>query len=309
MTKARPTNVAASVRARLLTLAKDSGEEFTYVLTRYALERLLVRVTASPHRNAFLLKGAMLFRAWSPNLHRPTKDLDLLGSGAPDLDRLARIFREVCDVTVEDDGVIFDRSSVRAARIKEDADYEGMRVHIAVRIGSARLDLQVDVGFGDAVTPPATEIDFPTLLGTSPLRIRAYSRETVVAEKVQAMVHLGIANSRMKDFFDVWFLSQNFSFEGAPLADALRATFARRSTPIPDAAPVALTAAFAADAGKTAQWKAFIARGRLAPGLALEAVVETIAAFVGPPLNAAQHARPFAPHWPVRGPWSPGLPG
>jgi hypothetical protein len=125
----------------------------------------------------------MLFRAWSPALHRPTKDLDLLGSGAPDLDRLAGIFRAVCHVTVEDDGVSFDPSSVRAARIKEDADYEGVRVHVAARIGSARLDLQVDVGFGDAVTPEPAEIDFPTLLGASPLRLRAYSRETVVAEK------------------------------------------------------------------------------------------------------------------------------
>jgi hypothetical protein len=138
------------------------GEDFQYVLTRYALERLMVRLVRSAHRDVFLLKGAMLFRAWSPTMHRPTKDLDLLGNGAPDLDRLAGIFRDVCGVQVEDDGVTFGPKGVAAERIKEDADYEGVRVTMRARIGMAKLDLQIDVGFGDAVTPEATEIDFPT---------------------------------------------------------------------------------------------------------------------------------------------------
>jgi hypothetical protein len=210
VTKKPLTNVAASVRARLLQLAKQGGEDFHYVLTRYALERLLVRLVRSPYRTVFVLKGAMLFRSWSPTLHRPTKDLDLLGSGAPDLDRLAGIFRDLCAVAVEDDGLMLDPKSVAARRIKEDAEYEGVRITMRASIGTAKLELQIDVGFGDAVTPAASEIDFPTLLGAEPVRILAYPRETVVAEKVEAMVHLGIANSRMKDFSDVWFLAQNF---------------------------------------------------------------------------------------------------
>jgi predicted nucleotidyltransferase component of viral defense system len=304
VTKSKPTNIAASVRARLLKVAKDGGEDFTYTLTRYALERLIVRLVSSAHRDAFVLKGAMLFRAWSPNLHRPTKDLDLLGRGAPTLERLTVTFRDICGAVVDDDGVSFDPKSVRAQRIKEDAEYEGVRVTLTAHLGSARLDLQVDVGFGDAVTPVATEIEFPTLLGMTPPRIRAYPRETVVAEKIQAMVHLGIANSRMKDFFDVWFLAQGFTFDGHVLSDALRATFERRSTDIPGEPPLAFTAAFHADTGKATQWKAFIRRGALAADLNLSHVVEGISRFAWPPLAAARERQSFEANWPPRGPWS-----
>jgi len=302
--KKRPaTNVAASVRARLLNVSKASGEDFTYVLTRYALERLLARLERSTYREAFTLKGAMLFRVWSPALHRPTKDLDLLGTGAPDMPRLEGIFRDLCAVVVDDDGVTFDPKSVRAARIKEDAEYEGVRVNVTARIGSARLELQVDVGFGDAVTPAAVEVEFPTLLGAPPPRLLAYPRESVVAEKLEAMVHLGIANSRMKDFFDVWFLAQTFAFEGNMLSAAMRATFARRGTAIPDAMPTALTPAFSADATKATQWKAFMTRGRLEPAdLTLAHVVDAIAPFLWPPLEAARDGRELATAWAPKGP-------
>src|ERR1019366_7169123 len=182
-------------------------------------------------------------------------------------------------IAVEDDGVTFDPKTVAARRIKEDAEYEGVRVTMRASIGSAKLELQIDVGFGDAVTPAASEINFPTLLGAESVRILAYPRETVVAEKVEAMVHLGIANSRMKDFFDVWFLAQNFPFEGRGLSEAIRATFVRRGTPIPEAPPVALTAVFATDASKAAQWKGFVTRGGLALGTSLADIVEAVAGF------------------------------
>ncbi len=306
MTKKTPTNVAASVRARLLQVAKQGGEDFHYVLTRYGLERLLVRLVRSPHRAAFVLKGAMLFRAWSPTLHRPTKDLDLLGSGTPDPDRLRGIFRDVCGVAVEDDGVTFDPKGVAVQRIKEGAEYEGVRITMQARIGTAKLDLPIDVGFGDAVTPAASEVDFPTLLGAEPVRILAYPRETVVAEKVEAMVHLGIANSRMKDFFDVWFLAQNFPFEGRGLSEAIRATFVRRGTLISEGPPVALTAVFATDASKAAQWKGFVTRAGLARGSSLAEIVETVAGFAWPPLDAARETRSFSALWAPTGPWRPG---
>jgi len=299
----KPTNTAASVRARLLNVSKASGEDFTYVLTRYALERLLARLEQSTHRDAFTLKGAMLFRVWSPALHRPTKDLDLLGTGAPDIPRLKGIFRDLCAVAVDDDGVAFDPKSVRAARIKEDAEYEGVRVNVTARIGSARLELQVDVGFGDAIAPAVVEVEFPTLLGAPPPRLRAYPRESVIAEKLEAMVHLGIANSRMKGFFDVRFLAQTFAFEGTVLSTAMRATFARRGTAIPDAMPTALTPAFSADGTKATQWKAFMTRGRLAPAdLMLAHVVDFIAPFLWPPLEAARDGRELATAWAPKGP-------
>ncbi len=303
MKTGKPTNMAASVRARLLNVSKASGEDFTYVLTRYALERLLARLERSTYRKAFTLKGAMLFRVWSPALHRPTKDLDLLGTGAPDIPRLEGIFRDLCAVAVDDDGVTFDPKSVHAARIKEDAEYEGVRVNVTARIGSARLELQVDVGFGDAVTPAVVEVEFPTLLGAPPPRLCAYPRESVIAEKLEAMVNLGIANSRMKDFFDVWFLAQTFAFEGTVLSGAMRATFARRGTAIPDAMPTALTPAFSADATKATQWKAFMTRGRLAPAnLPLAHVVDFIAPFLWPPLEAARDGRELAAEWAPKGP-------
>jgi len=202
----------------------------------------------------------MLFRLWSPGVHRSTKDLDLLGSGAPDPARLARLFAEIASVVVEDDGIVFDPSSVRSTRIKEDAEYEGVRVNVAARVGSARLELQIDVGFGDAITPGTSEVEYPTLLSMQAPRLDVYPKETVVAEKLQAMVFLGIANSRMKDFFDVWFLAKHFEFEGPTLARAIQATFERRKTDLPKAPPLALTRTFAEDDAKMKQWKAFISK-------------------------------------------------
>jgi predicted nucleotidyltransferase component of viral defense system len=302
--KAPPKNIAASVRDRLLHLARKSGEDFTYVLTRYALERLLVRLAASKHKGTFILKGAMLFRVWSPQVHRPTKDLDLLGSGDPDPNRVAALFAEIADVAVEDDGVVFDPKSVKAARIKEDAEYEGVRVNVTARLGSARLELQIDVGFGDAVTPGTIDVGFPTLLPMTAPKLRAYPKETVVAEKVQAMVFLGIANSRMKDFFDVWFLATNFEFEGVVLARAIQATFERRKTELPKAAPLALTKGFSEDDAKMKQWKAFVSKAPLLPKTTtLDEVVQVIAPFVLPPLEAAREGQKFTAIWKPKGPW------
>lgn len=303
MKTGKPTNVAASVRARLLNVSKGSGEDFSYVLTRYALERLLARLERSTYRDAFALKGAMLFRVWSPALHRPTKDLDLLGMGAPDIPRLRSIFRDLCTVAVDDDGVTFDSKTVRAARIKEDAEYEGVRVNLTARIGSARLELQVDVAFGDAVTPAVVEVEFPTLLGAPPPKLRAYPRESVVAEKLEAMVHLGIANSRMKDFFDIWFLAQMFAFDGRVLSAAIGATFKRRGTPIPTEVPVALTPKFSGGTTKATQWNAFVTRGKLASAeLSLAQVVTSIMPFLWPPLEAVADRRTLDASWSPKGP-------
>jgi len=297
-----PKNVAHSVRDRLLKLAKTRGEDFNFVLIRYALERLLYRVSKSPHEAEFILKGAMLFTVWSEHPHRATKDLDLLGSGVPDLDRLAGVFREVSALSVEDDGLVFDPASVRARRIKEDAEYEGVRVTLEGKLGSAKLGLQVDVGFGDSVTPPPTMIEFPTLLPFPSPIIRAYARETVVAEKLHAMVDLGIANTRMKDFFDVWFLCREFEFQGQSLIDAILATFERRQTAIPDGLPMALTEVFALDEVKLMQWKAFVNRSQVAEtSLVLAEVVGAIAHFLRPALQAARKGG----HWSMT--WSPAL--
>jgi predicted nucleotidyltransferase component of viral defense system len=281
--KARgPKDIAASVRQRLLNLSKARGEDFTFVLLRYAHERLLARLARSRHADQFILKGAMLFPLWSGSPHRATKDMDLLGSGAPDRARLEVVFRDIAALE-EEDGVTFLPETVHAIAIREDAIYDGVRITLEGRLAAARLPLQVDVGFGDAVVPAPEEAEYPTLLPMPAPRVRTYARETVVAEKLHAMCDLGIANSRMKDFYDVWFLSGAFAFESSRLHAAIGATFARRGSVVPRALPLALTNAFATNPMKRAQWTAFLARARVAdPALGLDHVVARLAAFAGP---------------------------
>ncbi len=295
--------MAHSVRARLLNISKARGEDFNLVLTRYGLERLLYRLSKSSHAKGFVLKGAMLFTLWSEHPHRPSKDLDLHGFGAPDLDRLATVFREVCDTEVEDDGLVFDQKAITADRIKEDAEYEGVRVIVAAKLGSARLMLQIDIGFGDAITPGPEDVDFPTLLDLPAPKLSAYPRATVVAEKLQAMVHLGLTNSRMKDFFDLWFLARTFDFDGPTLVEAVRATFERRRTPIPEEAPLALTETFTSNVSKQTQWMAFLKRSGVADrSLTLRSVVDAISLFLLPVLRGAQGSELLSV-WTHGGPW------
>ena len=300
----KPKNVAASVKQRLLNLARANGEDFNLILTRYGNERLLYRLCRSDHGDDFVLKGAMLFALWTGKTHRPTRDLDLLGKGRPDLDRIAELFREVCRVVLDDDGLVFDPDSVEPERIRDDAEYEGVRVRINGHLGSAKVRLQVDVGIGDAVVPPPEVVEYPVLLDHAPPRLRAYRRETVIAEKLQAMVELGMANSRMKDFFDVRYLAMNFEFDGGELVRAIEATFDRRRTPIPTGAPTALTDTFAKDSGKQTQWSAFLRRTGLEGDVDLEEVIADLRRFLLPPLDALSASRPFVGTWPTPGPWA-----
>ena len=305
MSKDRPRNVAASVRQRLLTRSREQGEEFQLVLTRYALERLLYRLSQSPHRDVFVLKGAMLFRLWTDQPHRPTKDLDLLGYGELSIERFEGIFRDVCGQAVDDDGLRFEPDSVRGERIREDQEYEGLRIHCIALLERARVTIQVDIGFGDAITPAAVAVVFPTLLDFPAPTLRAYPRETVVAEKYQAMVSLGIANSRMKDFYDIWVLARQFAFAGTTLGSAIRATFVRRKTALPTKPPLAWTPTFYDDATKKQQWQAFLKKSKLdVGGAALEQVCLFLKNFLMPPTQALHAGEDFFPTWPPAGPWS-----
>jgi predicted nucleotidyltransferase component of viral defense system len=212
-----PRDIGASVRARLLRLARERGEDFQLLLTRYASERLLYRLSTSRHGPAFVLKGAALFTLWTGKPHRATRDLDLLGSGDPSVERVRKILREVLALETEDDGVRFDGDSLDVGPIREEQEYGGIRARVTARIATAKVRLQVDVGFGDAITPEAVVTDFPSLLDFPAARLRAYPRETVVSEKLQAMVQLGLASSRMKDLYDLVVLSRMFEFEGESL--------------------------------------------------------------------------------------------
>lgn len=300
----KPTDIGASVRARLLRLAHERGEDFQLVLNRYANERLLYRLASSVHAPHFILKGAALFAVWTGAPHRATRDVDLLGFGDPSAAHVRSVFADLLLLDVQDDGVRFDPGSLEVGPIREEQEYGGQRVTLTATVSSARVKLQFDVGFGDAVTPPAAVVDFPSLLGFAAPRLRAYPRETVVAEKLEAMVQLGLANSRMKDFYDVVVLARSFDFDGRLLARAIRATFERRKTPFPDALPVALTPTFAADPSKQTQWTAFLRKSGIQGGGPLPEAVAAIVAFVAPALAAAGRDQAWAASWPAGGPWS-----
>lgn len=280
----KPANIGASVRARLLNLARQRGEPFQVLLTRFVLERLLYRVSLTAHRERFVLKGAMLLTSWFADPLRPTQDLDLLGSGNSDADAMLAVFREVCTVEVED-GVSFDVAALTVEPIREELEYGGLRLKTNAMIDGARIRVVVDVAFGDAVEP--TEMDLPVLLDMPAPRLRAYPPETVIAEKFQAMVVLGRANSRMKDFYDIWVLSRSNDFTGDALAKAIHATFGRRQTSIPTDAPDCLTLAFARDPAKQQQWASFVADVAAKPG-SLEDVVAALEGFLMPHARATR---------------------
>lgn len=265
-------NLGASVLARLLNLAKQRGDDYNLLLNRFALERLLCRLAASAHADRFLLKGALLFSLWYDQPHRPTRDADLLGFGPDDAETLIATFRDIAAIEL-DDGIAFDAQSVRADVIREDNRYGGLRVRLTSRIGNARCALQIDVGFGDAVTPEPQTVVFPVLLDDfAAPTLKVYPVYAVIAEKYHAMAVLGLANTRMKDFFDIAVIAQRTDLDGSTLARAIAATFTRRGTVLPNEPPVALTHSFAHDAAKQLQWQAFLNKGRLAASTLPETV-------------------------------------
>lgn len=292
-------NLSASVRQRLLTLSQRRKEPFDLVLVRYGIERLLYRLSRSPHAEKFLLKGAMLFAIWSDGTHRPTRDVDLLGFGTRDDKELKTIFTELCRLETEPDGLTFLPDSVAAAPIREEAAYPGIRITLEARLGKARISVQVDIGFGDVVTPEPDEVEFPALLDFPAPHLRTYPIYTVVAEKLEACVRLGESNTRMKDFFDLWFLSRKFPFDGALLKDAITRTFVRREMSLPVTVPVALTPEFAEM--NAATWAAFIQRNALAH-FEMVSTLDAIRVFAWPVMGAAANDVAFSEHWtPAKG--------
>jgi len=278
---------AASFHARLLNLAKSRGDDFNLILNRYALERWLYRLSISEAREHLWLKGAMLFNLWFDSPHRPTRDADFLGFGEIDANALRDMVRKVSAIGT-DDGMEFDPASVTVEEIREEARYGGLRVRVLGHLGKARCPLQLDVGYGDVVTPGAEEADYPTLLDDVPIpHLKVYPRATVVAEKLEAIASLGMANSRMKDYYDLHALALEGAIDADLLGDAIAATFGRRRTPLPDDLPVGLTAEFAGDVAKQTQWSAFLGKNRLA-GLSLDEVVARISRFVRDPLDRAR---------------------
>ena len=296
--------LAQSVQVRLVRHAKMLGVDPNLILTRFAMERFLYRLSRSPEVERFVLKGALLLLVWLGETIRPTRDADLLGFGDLSDEALARTFREVCAVGVEPDAMVYLPDSIRVAAIRPEDAYGGKRVTLQSRLGQARLRVQVDVGIGDAVIPEPVWLDYPCLLDLPRARLRAYRPETAIAEKFHAMVTLGSKNSRMRDFFDIDALAARQSFDGQALVDALWATFERRRTDVPSGLPLALTPAFPASSEKQAQWAGFVKKNRLSSAPAdLGQVVERLALFLAPVVTAAQRCAAMDLVWPPGGPW------
>lgn len=268
-------NLAASVRARLKNHADQNKQDFNLTLTRYGLERLLYRLSVSPHASNFLLKGALLFSLWYDTPHRPTRDADLLGFGPDDPPSAVAVFRELCSIEAND-GIKFDPKSVKGEEIRKDTGYGGVRVDLRATLDGARIALQVDIGYGDVVTPAPVQVSYPAMLDDLPApQLRAYPKYTVVAEKFEALCKLGMANSRMKDYFDLWVLLREGDLDSKQLRLAIEATFARRGTALPAAVPVGLSSAFVEDSSRNTQWTAFLKKNRIEV-VALDGVVAAI---------------------------------
>jgi hypothetical protein len=295
-------NVAASVRDKLLNLSRAKGMPFNGLMEQYATGRFLYRLAESEYRNRFVLKGAQLFRIWDAEEHRPTRDLDLLGYGDASEETIQKIFEELTQMDVDPaDGL--EWGDVTVAPIRDEALYGGIRAKVNVQLAGARLGIQIDVGFGDSITPGAVEKEWHELLPFPSARLLVYPPETVIAEKLEAAVALGIDNSRMKDFFDLHWLQSHIPFEGKVLTEAVSNTFERRKTAIPQATPIALTEAFSTDKQKFLQWNAFLSKGKLSP-TPLDEVIRDLSRFLLPVIRNEVNDL----QWTPTGHWQPLLP-
>ncbi len=304
MISGSPRNVGASVRARLLNRSRETGDEFQSLLRRYAAERFLYRLGQSRHRGRYVLKGGMLLALWGDTIYRPTRDLDFTGEGDSSGTEIASTVKDICAVQVPDDGITFDTSSLTVEPIHEEGAYQSHRARFEATVAKARVRMQIDFGFGDSVYPHPTEVDFPVLLEAPRPRIRVYSREAVVAEKVHAMVVNGDRNSRYKDFYDIFTLARHFPFEGPPLTTAVRTTFKRRRTPFAQTTPIALTPEFYQDPARVDRWQGYVNRTKLRdPPSHFADVGETVLSFLRQPWDALAHGSEFIATWAEGGPW------
>ena len=295
-------NLPASIRQRLLNKAHDNNRPFNELLQYYAIERFLYRMSRSSHSDKFILKGALMFLALGASVYRPTRDIDFLGFTTNELDAVARIIQEVCVQEVEPDGLSFDKNTVQSERIKEDADYEGVRVNLIGYLGKAKIPLQIDIGFTDVVSPTPIMLKYPTIFQMPAPYLRCYPPESVVAEKLHALVFLGSVNSRMKDFYDLWVLAEQFEFDGRKLQEAINGTFQRRNTALPSETPVGLSDSFAAE--NQAQWQAFIQRTHIETvPESFSDVTRVLSSLLVSPLLTSSFGNIFEGAWKPGGPW------
>jgi len=298
-------NHSASVRQRLLYYARSNAQDFNFVLRTYAMERLLFRLSRSPYIDNFVLKGALLFKIWSGDFYRQTRDMDVLVFQAQTIGSLTGIFKDISQISFPDDGLTYLSDTVVVNEIREEQPYGGFRVTLTAMLGTAKIHLQVDCGFGDVITPDPVATDFPTILDFPAPQLRTYPKETVVAEKFEAIVRLGMANSRMKDFYDLWALACNFPFAGPTVTSAIQNTFKRRRTTMPAGTPPAFQAAFIQNPLKQTQWKAFVQKNRFVKvEKDIGKTIDLLRSFLIPVIDSIAKSKSFEMTWSAGGPWS-----
>ncbi len=297
-------NLSASVRARLTNKSKETSRPFAEILQYYAMERFLYRLGETEYRDWFILKGALMFSVWRVNESRATIDIDLLGQFENRTGKVESIIKDICRTEVPDDGLLFDPDTVKARKIKEGAEYEGVRVKFTGFLERSRIWMQVDIGFGDSIYPRPKIIDYPVILDFPKPRLKGYPIETVVAEKFEAMVKLGVLNSRMKDFYDVWLMIRQFDFEGESLVKALEKTFTHRKTAFPDKPPFFVDTIYKTNSDQQELWRGFLntLKAKHSPGT-LSEVAKLIEAFLEKPIKALAQKKGFDGKWKAPGPW------
>jgi hypothetical protein len=297
-------NLEASVRGRLQNKAKETNRPFSEVLQYYGMERFLYRFSQSEYSGIFVLKGALMFTVWDVKERRTTVDIDFLANYDNKIDEIEQVVKDICKVKVASDGLIFDLGSVKGRKIKEDADYEGVRVKFVGSLERSKIPMQIDFGFGDVIHPSARKIKFPVILDLPGPELYGYTPESVVAEKFEAMIKLGIVNSRMKDFYDIWIMTRQFNFEGKALIQAIRKTFKKRKTDLPISAPLFLPQMYDKGSQNNLRWKAFLKAEQIRnTPPELSDVAKAIEIFLIKPIEAIHEDKDFSGEWKVPGPW------
>ena len=297
-------NIEASVRGKLQDKARKTNRPFAEVLQYYGMERFLYRFSQSKFAEAFILKGALMFTVWDVPQRRTTVDIDFLARFDNQIEKIEQVIKDICAVNASADGLIFDAKTVKGQRIKENADYEGVRVNFLGFLDKSKIPMQIDIAFGDVIIPEPSEVDYPTLLDFPAPHLKGYTLESVVAEKFEAMIKLGILNSRMKDFYDVWLMTRQFNFEGKNLAAAIKATFGNRETPLPSGKLLFAAGIYVDESVQATMWKAFLKKNPInsAPD-SFKGVVVAIEKFLGKPVAAITSGKEFSSNWNVPGPW------
>jgi len=289
-------DIAASVRQKLRNLARERGEDLDYVLRQYVMQRVLYRLSCSEYVEQFLLKGALLFWVWNTDFHRPTRDIDLLTYTDNDVEHLLGVFQQII-MSVSDDGLVFDAESIRGIEIKEDADYTGVRITGFALLMNARVPFQIDIGYGDVIVPAAEEAEIPVFLDLPAPLLKIYPVYSAIAEKFQAMVMLGLANSRMKDFYDIGVIAHTMPLDGNLLTQAIAATFERRKTVFMKEPLYVFSSDFTQDKGKNIQWNAFLNKNNLNSKTGFPQIVAEVQQLLAPVYDSIINPQSFEMQW------------